>query len=216
MSANRSVQAAQRRRAGPTNDQNNSGRGGRGGGPQPSIGSSHMFTIQPPKMDPVEPEKLSSVNKMTVPQAITLITLRLGMLETKLAELGEDGGASSVNLQTITDRIDSLENQSTENSSDVELFQSIMTRLENIEKQLTTSPTELKSVETLKQSVVQIKNTFTKENMALKLNIESLKNDLNETKKTVSQLMSTPHEVNDELLDGSLDGCLDDNLYVNA
>jgi hypothetical protein len=114
MSANRSIQAAQRRRAGPTNAEPAIP----GGGPQPSIKSAQMFANQAkPGSGPNIPtgrlagqqaaaaqkqqmqqqqqtkaEGLSSVSKMTVPQAITLITLRLGAVETKLINMQETGG----------------------------------------------------------------------------------------------------------------------------
>jgi hypothetical protein len=105
MSANRSVQAAQRRRAGPTSEPGIPGRG-----PQPSINSAQLFANQArPGQGPSMPtgrlagqqaemqqkqqmqqmqqqktEGISSVSKMTIPQAITLITLRLGALESKI------------------------------------------------------------------------------------------------------------------------------------
>jgi len=110
MSANRSVQAAQRRRAGPTNSEP----GIPGRTPQPSINSAQMFAnqqrggqgpnipngrlagqqaaMQQKQMqqqsyqqgEEQKIDKLSSVNKMTIAQAITLITLRLGAVESKL------------------------------------------------------------------------------------------------------------------------------------
>jgi hypothetical protein len=79
-----------------------------GRGPQPSINSSQMFARQgqvpsgrlagqhasmqqqnmqkqnyQQQQQQVQADKLSSVSKMTIPQAITLITLRLGAVEIK-------------------------------------------------------------------------------------------------------------------------------------
>ena len=133
MSANRSVQAAQRRRAGPPEA---------GRGPQPSINSAQMFAkqgsnqnvasgrlqgavqkqvqpqVQPQvKQQPQQPEKLSNVSKMTIPQAITLITLRLGAIESKLLNMPE---AYNVN--------------NGESGINTEMFQVVMARLESLEK----------------------------------------------------------------------------------
>ena len=110
MSANRSVQAAQRRRAGPPEPS------APGRGPQPSINSSQMFAAganqrmgpgsgqvsgrlagqqaalsqkqmmeqQKQQMSNNSADALGSIKKMTIAQAITLITLRLGKVETQL------------------------------------------------------------------------------------------------------------------------------------
>lgn len=187
MSANRSVQAAQRRRAAPTNEPSMSGRG-----PQPSINSAQMFANQArPGTGPNIPpgriagqqaikqqqqqqnqgqsnDKLSSVSKMTISQAITLITLRLGAIESKLMHPSMESGVI-----------------------DQDFFQSIMTRLDDLEKgnsSNTDSSTSnadvtllMQQMEVLKQSVVQIKNTtlaLSKENASLKSQIENLKKEL--------------------------------------
>ena len=157
MSSNRSVQAAQRRRAGPTDT------GVPRKSPQPSINSSQMFSGQPqgrlqqqPQQQPQkqeQPEKLSTVSKMTIPQAITLITLRLGTIESKLINMPEMHGINS-------------------NSVDSEMIQTVMLRLESLEKRSGTGITpELnllkQQFETIKQSVVQTKGssaTLIKEN----------------------------------------------------
>jgi len=111
MSSNRSVQAAQRRRSGAPEPQRST--------PQPSINSAQMFanqtrTGQGPNINPgrlaaqqvnmqqqipQSTETISSVNKMTIPQAITLITLRLGAVESKL--LNYDESQISTNMQSM-------------------------------------------------------------------------------------------------------------------
>ena len=196
MSANRSVQAAQRRRAAPSNEQGMSGRG-----PQPSINSAQMFANQvrpgpgpniPPGRlagqqavkqqqqqysqpgQPGQPnDKLSSVSKMTISQAITLITLRLGAIESKLLNTATDSG-----------------------SIDIDFFQSILSRLDDLEKDKSTNPNSsstlvssnsnsdltllTQQLELVKQSVTQIKNsaiTLVKENASLKNQTENLKRE---------------------------------------
>ena len=141
MSANRSVQAAQRRRAGPPEVS------APGRGPQPSINSAQMFANQHrtgagPNIPTgklagqqaalaqknmmaqqyehsQEQAGLASINKMTIAQAITLITLRLGKVETQMLNglssggmdaSGEDNVLVDKNvIQSLISRIDALE-----------------------------------------------------------------------------------------------------------
>ena len=137
MSSNRAVLAAQRRRAGgpePTAP-------GRAG-PQPSINSSQMFSQQgQQQQQQVRPgttgrlagqhaqlqqqqmqqqqhqdhkeQGLAGVNKMTLAQAITLITLRLGKIETHLNEQdNSNSGIDSGIIEVIMSRLEELEGQS--------------------------------------------------------------------------------------------------------
>lgn len=212
MSANRSVQAAQRRRAAPTNEPSMPGRG-----PQPSINSAQMFANQArPGTGPNIPpgriagqqaikqqqqqqnqgqsnDKLSSVSKMTISQAITLITLRLGAIESKLMHPSMESGVI-----------------------DQDFFQSIMTRLDDLEKGNSSNTGSsnsnadvtllMQQMEVLKQSVVQIKNTtlaLSKENALLKSQIENLKNvstfnteQIVEIKTELNRLESNSTELN--------------------
>ena len=138
MSANRAVQAAQRRRAGGPEP----AAPGRPG-PQPSINSSQMFSQQGQQQ--VRPgtngrlagqhaqqqqqqmqqqqqqqmqqdhkeQGLAGVNKMTLAQAITLITLRLGKIETHLNEQdNSNSGIDSGIIDVIMSRLEELEGQS--------------------------------------------------------------------------------------------------------
>lgn len=194
MSANRSVQAAQRRRATPANEPSMSGRG-----PQPSINSAQMFANQArPGTGPNIPQgrlagqqatkqsqapqndKLSSVSKMTISQAITLITLRLGAIESKLMHPSMEPGVI-----------------------DPDFFQSIMTRLDELEKGNGNSNSNGNSnagvtlltqqMEVLKQSVVQIKNStlvLAKENASLKTQIENMKRELTDANNTLTTLQT--------------------------
>ena len=225
MSANRSVQAAQRRRAGPTNSEP----GIPGRGPQPSINSAQMFANQArPGQGPNIPtgrlagqqaamqqkqmqqqgqqqgqqsDKLSSVSKMTVPQAITLITLRLGAVESKLMNMPEGGASISIDG---------------ESGIDSGLLQSIMSRLESLEKRSasingTTSTPEVnllkQQFETVKQAVVQTKGATTalvKENVAFKTQIENLRKELTETKELLSALQNLTMDNSQKILDLSM------------
>ena len=198
MSSNRSVQAAQRRRAGPPDA------GVPRKTPQPSINSSQMFSGQPTgrlqqQQVPVQqkqeqPEKLSTVSKMTIPQAITLITLRLGALESKSLNMPEMHGINS-------------------NSSDSEMMQSVMLRLESLEKRSGTGITpELnllkQQFEVMKQSVVQTKGssaTLIKENVSLKSQIENLRKELVETKELLTSLQNLTIHNSQQILDLSKD-----------
>jgi hypothetical protein len=225
MSVNRSVQAAQRRRAGPSNNEPSIP----GRTPQPSINSAQMFANQSrsgsgPNI-PVgrlagqqeamnqkqgqSSDKLSSVSKMTIAQAITLITLRLGAVETKLMQMPE---GSSINDETNVDPF---------------AFQNILSRLETLEKRsgstsgIDPSP-ELKLIkqqfDTVKQAVVQNKSVTTniiKENNALKTEINDLKKELLATKELLETLQKITLENSESILNLSIQNTDDYNDVFN-
>lgn len=207
MSANRSVQAAQRRRAGPPEP------AAPGRGPQPSINSSQMFAAgqQQQRMGPGSgqvsgrlagqqaalsqkqmmeqqqqqpaPSGLGGINKMTLAQAITLITLRLGKVESQLL----NGAPSSFTGEEDGDNI----------IVDKQVIQSLISRIDALEKKSATTSTGVpgsnqdiallkQQFETIKPIVVQSKNTGT----ALKQQIESLKTELAETKELIAALQN--------------------------
>jgi hypothetical protein len=218
MSVNRSVQAAQRRRAGPSNNEPSIP----GRTPQPSINSAQMFANQSKSgSGPNIPvgrlagqqeamnqkqgqgqanDKLSSVSKMTIAQAITLITLRLGAVESKLLNMPE---SSSINI-------------SGETSVEPFLFQSVVSRLETLEKRSTstsgnTSTPELnlfkQQLDTIKQAVVQNKNSnanLIKENNLLKTQIDELKTQLLDMKVLLESLEKVTFENSQQILDLSM------------
>jgi hypothetical protein len=214
MSANRSVQAAQRRRVGPQD----------GGmpvrGPQPSINSAQMFANQArPGQGPSIPsgrlagqqaamqqkqmqqqsqqqktEGVAGVSKMTIAQAITLITLRLGAVETKIMELEHESPSHGM----------SFDGQENMVLIDKTVIQSITSRLESLEKRSSTGSasgsasgpevTLLKQqFETVKQTVIQTKGatvTIVKDNKELKNQVDSLKNELTETRELLTALQN--------------------------
>jgi hypothetical protein len=234
MSANRSIQAAQRRRAGPTNAEPAIP----GRGPQPSINSAQMFANQSKsgsgpniptgrlagqqaaaaqkQQSQTKTEGLSSVSKMTVPQAITLITLRLGAVESKLIHMQESGGLSNNTqsdiegnenmvlidrnvIESITSRLESLEKRSGSNSSGPET---------NLLKQ---------QVETIKQSVIQTKNSLAKENKDLKNVVNNLTIELNETKELLQALQNLTMDNSQKLMNVTLmHSTVDDELYEQS
>jgi hypothetical protein len=234
MSINRSVQAAQRRRAGPTNNEPPVP----GRKPQPSINSAQMFANQSKsgsgpniptgrlagqqeamqqqqmqqqmhqQMQGQNNDKLSSVNKLTVAQAITLITLRLGSIESKMMHMPE---SLSMNMDT---------------NVDPSIFQSINSRLETLEKRSDNTVTsdissapELKLIkqqmETIKQAVLQNKTSVAnliKENSMLKTQVENLKKELSETKELSQSLEKITFENSETILKLSMNF---DNNNIN-
>jgi len=216
MSANRSVQAAQRRRAGPPEP------AAPGRGPQPSINSSQMFAAgqQQQRMGPgsgqvsgrlagqnaalaqkqmMEQQSqqsqqsqsgsaLSGINKMTIPQAITLITLRLGKVETQLQNVAsgsglglndEDGDNILVDksvILSLIERIDALEKRPVGSASTMPSGSTIGQDVSLLKQQF----------ETIKPIVVQSKNTTT----ALKQQIDGIKNEITETKELINVLQN--------------------------
>ena len=223
MSSNRSVQAAQRRRAGPANGEPAIP----GRVPQPSINSAQLFANQSrPGTGPNIPsgrlagqqvasnqkqmqqqmasqqsnqknDRLTSVNKLTVPQAITLITLRLGAVESKLMNMPE--GNSIINLDGETDL-------------DSDFLNSLVSRIESIEQRSfsagSVSSPEInllkQQFETLKQSVLQSKATSTtlvKENSVLKNELELLKKEILLSKDLISTLQELSNVNNQKILE---------------
>jgi hypothetical protein len=226
MSTNRSVQAAQRRRAGNiVNDQPQ-----RKQTPTPSINSAQMFAsqvrngngpnipngrlagqqsayIQNEMMkqqynDSKNSSGIKNINKMTLAQAITLITLRLGKVET-LLQNGNNNIANDLNNETLFEK---------------ELIHSIMERLDSLEENINngnhnsdnTLNTDNTQVINIQQNIdkniipliTQTKNTVTsllKINNNLKIEIDELKAELEQTKSMVFEMQNVlNNNVNDE------------------
>jgi len=215
MSANRSVQAAQRRRAGPPEPS------APGRGPQPSINSSQMFAAganqrmgpgsgqvsgrlagqqaalsqkqmmeqQKAQLSTNSSEALGSINKMTIAQAITLITLRLGKVETQLMN-----GPTSSGLENDDNIL-----------VDKTLIHSLISRIDALEKRPATAASAnsnqdimllKQQFETIKPIVIQSKNSLP----ALKQQVDALKTDLNETKELLTALQNLTMDNSNKIL----------------
>ena len=210
MSANRSVQAAQRRQTAPSSAPQQRG-------PQPSINSAQHFSqpsnsgklagqqaalAQKQMMQQQQQQQgqqgqqgLDSITKMTVPQAITLITLRLGKLETNMFHQqfvnSESGSKIDESLiESIMDRLDAIEKRepatnvsSASPNSDIILLK--------------------QQFEALKPVLTQLKSASTsvaKENKSLKQQIELLKSELDETKELVITLQNITMDNSQKIL----------------
>jgi hypothetical protein len=252
MSANRSVQAAQRRRAGGPEP------AAPGRGPQPSISSSQMFTGQPQhpangrlagqqaqlqqqqmqqqRQQQMQPQggAESGVSKISIAQAITLITLRLGKAELQLYELAHQMAEGGVGHQF---------NSSAEGAEgmvliDQNLIDSIMSRLESLEKRSATSTgagsssadvTLLKQqFEAIKPSIAQntkVATALTKEQKEHKLIVDALKSELSETKELLAALQAMSMDNSQKIFelmsgeqliaDGNLEEDLEQDLQVD-
>lgn len=223
MSANRSVQAAQRRRAGQPEPQQVSRP------PQPSINSSQIFSGQQSNMrpnpnsnpgrvsaqqynsqsqsqsqsqGPPTNEGITGISKMTIAQAITLITLRLGALETKLIQLDLNP-----------------EQQVYSNGMDQDLvlieksvLDNITTRLESLEKRSTTNGSTDNSlikqqIEVIKTTLIQTKNStvsLSKDNKEFKQQIERLFQELNESRELIENVIKNSQQEEEEEIDNIL------------
>jgi len=206
MSANRSVQAAQRRRSGPVETVPTRG-------PQPSINSSQMFANQsrtPQRQSRQQSENnIGNIGKMTLPQAITLITLRLGSLESKLMNMNEMTPSGLNMSQGMNEENMALIDQG--------IIDSIASRLESLEKRSTsTSSPEVnllkQQIETLKQNIIQNKSISVKENKDLKLEIENLKQELFQTKELLSSIQNITMENNGKIMELSMNFYTEDNF----
>jgi len=190
MSSSRTT-AAQRRRNGPP-DLQGQGQGQRG--PGTSIQSTTAFS-QPPQIRPGTNGRLAgqqasvaqqqnqqqqqqqqnvpnSKPKMSVPQAITLITLRLGRLENQMQSLDsleQGGGVNNELIEHIIQRLDTLEQKTLENENAKQQLDLIKPVIANTKTLTTNSSKEIKD---------------------LKLTIEHLKKEMNSLQNIVSCLQS--------------------------
>lgn len=219
-SSSRSIQAAQRRRAGPVENTPVNKY------PQPSINSAQMFskqgqginipngrlagqqaTLQQQQMQQAvyeqknneKKEGLASVSKMSIPQAITLITLRLGALESKI-----------MNLNEFEQHFSSQE----ENSIDHKILDNLIMRIDELEKKETTPAnstvnehqisqvewqTLKQQVEINKQSIKNQTNTLAKEIISLKTSLDGLTKELKNVKETVQSLKNNVDQNNEKI-----------------
>jgi hypothetical protein len=232
MSQNRAVQAAQRRRAGgpepaapgrgPQPSINSSqmfsqpqgqqqqqvrpGTSGRLAGQQAQLQQQQMQQQMKQQMQEPKDQGLASVNRMTLAQAITLITLRLGKVETHLHEQDQshfaNPGLDSGIIDVIMSRLEALESQgpatsatnATSNASSLEV-------------------TALKqNIEVLKTAISQSKSSITgltNEHKALKNEVEALKSEL-------AALQSMTMENNQQIMQLSLAVDLDPELDLEV
>lgn len=243
MSANRSVQAAQRRRAGGPEP------AAPGRGPQPSINSSQMFTgqaqhpangrlagqqaslqqqqMQQQRQQQQQPSVDPNLTKISIAQAITLITLRLGKAELQLYEMAHQIADGSVGQSFSS----GVEGEGMENMVliDKSLVDSIMSRLESLEKRSTTTGAvgggSTAEMTLLKQQFEAIKPTIvnntkattslTKEQKDHKQLVESLKAELAETKELMTALQTLAMDNSQKIFQLMSGEILDNDEEVN-
>ena len=223
MSVSRSVAAAQRRRAGPPEPQQINR------GPATSINSSQMFSqqrqqqqgggggggsnnyAQKQQQQQQQQQQQGLVDqKMTIPQAITLITLRLGRIESQLLSL--QNGQSGDGYSFAGSLGDNGEN---ENMAlvDKTLIQSIVARLESLEKRSQTAPQTNQApgssmeITTLKQQTEVLKNaiiTNKNETKELKANVEVIRSSVDELHRLHAEVQQLSLDNNQKLLTLSL------------
>jgi hypothetical protein len=225
MSANRSVQAAQRRRTAPSEAQ----APGRSV-PQPSINSAQLFAnqarggpgpniptgrlagqqaaMQQQQQQQQQQASISNISKMTLAQAITLITLRLGAVESKLLT-SEPGTSMGMGM--------GMSEEGHENMIlvDNEVILSITSRLDSLEKNTSNSSAPSgdnalikQQIDIIKQSVNQIKianSSLSKENKELKSQMQVLKKDLDSTKEVLVMLQTITMENSQKLMGYTLE-----------
>jgi hypothetical protein len=155
---------------------------GRLAGQQAQQMQKNMMDQQQQQMQPQSASGLANINKMTLAQAITLITLRLGKVETQLFNgLGQGSNFTGDDDHILVDK---------------SVIQSLISRIDALEKKPTTTSVSSASnqditllkqqFETIKPIVVQSKTT----NNALKQQIEVLKSELAETKELLTALQN--------------------------
>jgi len=222
MSVSRSVAAAQRRRAGPPETSTPPYRG-----PGTSINSAMLQQQQPnPAFQSQQSQRINNPGldtKMTVPQAITLITLRLGRIESQLMNgqfptMMSEGGNEDYAmvdrnlLQSLVARVDSLEKRSATAAAASQSSSAPAASSMEI--------TALKQqVEVLRQAVVATKNgiaTSNKESKDSKTILENLRFEVDELKIIVADVQNLALDNNQKLAAISLQlpGDGEDNLLL--
>jgi hypothetical protein len=229
MSQNRAVQAAQRRRAGgpepaapgrgPQPSINSSqmfaqqgqqgqgqirpGTSGRLAGQQAQLQQQQMQQQMHQQMQEPKDQGLASVNRMTLAQAITLITLRLGKVETHLHEQDQshfaNPGLDSGIIDVIMSRLEALESQGPSTTSNA------ASNVSSLEVSALKQ-----NIEVLKTAVSQSKSSITvltNEHRALKNEVEALKSEL-------AALQSMTMENNQQIMQLSLAVDLDPELNL--
>jgi hypothetical protein len=138
---------------------------------------------------------------MTLAQAITLITLRLGKVETQLHEIGHQQMGMDMGMSMGMGN-NGMMDENGENMALVDkgLIDSIMSRLESLEKRSPSTGTSSPDVALLKQQFDGIKMSFaqstkvnailTKEQKENKQQIDALKSELSETKELLNALQT--------------------------
>jgi hypothetical protein len=218
MSTSRSVAAAQRRRAGPPESQQVRG-------PNTSINSSQVFSgqqqlrpgttgriagqqaalqqqqfQQQQQQSNLKQDNSQQGSKMTLPQAITLITLRLGRLETQVSQLDTNNSLVNENGEVV----------------DSQLIDSILERLDFLEQEkqnnVNTNNHDIKQqLEVLKSTINTVRNSCavnSREINTFKNELDILKTDLSNTKFIVEELQASSNfsenvdneEVNNDIL----------------
>lgn len=172
--------------------------------PQPSIKSSQVFSQQQPQRqqqrqnlsqqtqrhyqtqqqdyfddNSSEKEGMSGPTKMTITQAITLITLRLGSIETKLMNMNSQNYGSSMDNSFsdngLIERLEQLENK-------INLNTNINTNDNLNYKQ---------QIDSLTQTLIQFKkstNLIINENKEIKNQLTNYKLEIEELKKTLENV----------------------------
>ena len=228
MSSSRSVAAAQRRRVGPPDPQPSRG-------PNTSIQSSQAFApqiqpgtsgrlagqhaaLQQQQQQQQQQRKLQSsqnagTSKMTVPQAITLITLRLGRVENQLQNLDD----------SPTVEVDE-EGNIIQNSIDDNLLSNILERLDSLEKIMVDVASLKQQMDLFKPTLVKntsSTNALMKDVKEIKTNAESIKNDFMLTQSLVKdlQLLVNPPDLEEEeeiVQDDETIVCVENNTDENS
>jgi hypothetical protein len=248
MSVNRSVQAAQRRRAVPQPTSSSSSNV-QIRTPQPSINSAQAFANQVkggpgPKIPSgrlsaqqlsknqnqmmeddsgSSAQNIQNISKMTVAQAITLITLRLGKLESNLQQVMMEGLSSSYQMSS---GVGDNENMILVDKSVIE---SMSSRLESLEKR-STMPSGGRDLELLKQQFEPVRTTVAQNKTAIgalirdhkdmKTQLSSMNIDLTETKELAGALrdlvMNNSQKLDDlhAMVGTNLDTDFQDSSYL--
>ena len=149
-----------------------------------------------------------SNGKLTIAQAITLLSLRVGRLETQMHAVMEEG-LTGGHQQQMSDFGDNDFGTGSDNSKtivDSALLNTILSRLESLEKRPVSAPTSgltpsvgasldvKQNIELLKNNMVTLKNGITsvmKDGKETKTTVEGLQMEIESVKQLLAELQNT-------------------------
>ena len=149
-----------------------------------------------------------SNGKLTIAQAITLLSLRVGRLETQMHAVMEEG-LTGGHQQQMSDFGDNDFGTGSDNSKtvvDSALLNTILSRLESLEKRPVSAPTTgvassvgasldvKQNIELLKNNMVTLKNGITsvmKDGKDTKTTVEGLQMEIESVKQLLAELQNT-------------------------
>ena len=178
---------------------NTTGANARISGPRGSTSSGSQQSQPAQTNDLLNPPQGS---KLTIGNAVALITLRLGRLESfmhqyQLEDHHNDGDNNI--MQSVLTRLSALEHKPTKDDGSNQLILNRLNALETVSKE-TTSKAQYKTYKEPVTAIASVPTVSLEQYMALQVDVSSLHEELRETKDLLLKLQSFTMETNAKLV----------------